>query len=73
MLEWAERQRLRRGINIKIPEDDPRIHFRYDIDRAIIKIKEQTDLERWQRYASNIQDVLSRVQKEKWKIFQQVA
>ena len=70
MLEWAERQRLRRGIQIKIPEDNPSLHFRYDIDRAVAKIKAQTDLERWQRYARNIQDVLSRVKKEKCKPIQ---
>jgi hypothetical protein len=67
MFEWYERCLLRKKLpKIKIPEDDPKLHFRWDPERWLRMSKEQVDLERWKRYIANVEYVLSRNKKVRW-------
>ena len=67
MFEWYERALLRKRLpKVEIPENNPRDHFRGDIDRVLQITKEEVDLERGKRYMNNVQEVLSHKTKVRW-------
>lgn len=47
-----------------IPYNDPKKHFRWNIERIIKMSKEEVDLERGQRYIKNVQEVLTHSTKQ---------
>jgi len=60
-LKWKQLLKNKR----EVPYNDPKDHYRWNIDRVLKMSQEEINLERGNRYRKNMDDVFTHIKKEK--------